>query len=109
MSGQVQDGEAFELALLRFVRLAQGMIDVENARNFPRNSRQVLTVVRRPREAIRLLLSGSTQLVWAFIDPKTGDILKAITWDLYRRNPRGNIFDAKPLDDVDACGAKPAK
>ncbi|WP_394847358.1 hypothetical protein LZC95_07820 [Pendulispora brunnea] len=109
MSGLAHDAEAFEVALVQFVSLAQRMIDAENAKHFPRNSRQVLTISRRPKQPIRLLISNWTRLVWAFIDPETGDILKPITWDLYRRNPRGNIFNANPLDGVNASGPMPAR
>ena len=32
--------------------------------------------------------------VYAFIDRKTGDVLKAATWNCAAKTPRGNLFDA---------------
>jgi hypothetical protein len=89
------------MALLRLDRwlwTAQELVNNHYATHFPSLTPSVLEM-SDGRRYIRIdtIKNGGCgqRLVWAFIDKKTGDILKAASYKAPAKHARGNLFDPK--------------
>jgi hypothetical protein len=88
----------FEIQLTGFIEGSQKVIDDYFAKNYPSQGRKL--VLERGQKNIRVVAkdvfkgevsdSGSA---WAFIDIRTGDILKPASWKAPAKHARGNIME----------------
>lgn len=93
--------EALEDRFTFWLAYCQGMINKHYADNLPNLTPPTLSVTKNPRwwrvvsrdntnDGHPLATHGS---VYCFIDPATGDVLKADGWRTPAKTPRGNLFD----------------
>lgn len=105
-------GEEFDAALDRFLRLAQEMLDrhgvgmahIETYRLVPEAGPRYVRIVRE----VHVVPSGEliSRSAWAFVDKRTGDILKPHGWKGPAKHARGNIFSENPIAGVGPYGAQ---
>lgn len=107
----------FEEKLASFLRNAQALIDLGNARTFkdaraktgdPTFGADRLTIERGPRyiRVVKSDVSGASRSAYVFIDAANGDIFKTASWKGPAKHARGNIFDANPLDAITQYGGR---
>jgi hypothetical protein len=80
----------------RWLEAAQGLVNENYEKNFPNLVPSVLEMSdgRRYIRIDQISNGGAGQRsVWAFIDKKTGDILKPAGYKAPAKHARGNLFD----------------
>jgi len=79
-----------------FLRKVQSKLDIHYKKAFPkfRGNDTKLSFDKGTKYWRIVANSGGSRRVWAFLDTKTGDILKAAGWKAPAKGARGNIFDA---------------
>lgn len=107
----------FEAKLAAFLRNAQALIDIDNARTFKESRAKTgdptfggarLTIERGPRyiRVVKSDVNGASRSAYVFIDAANGDIFKSASWKGPAKHARGNIFDANPLDAITEHGGR---
>jgi hypothetical protein len=83
-----------QMTIENFVAVAQEVIDVHMAANFPTLPRPVLTIAKGGRKYAKIVRTDSQASVHCFVEKETGTILKAASWSTPAKGARGNISDA---------------
>lgn len=97
----MKKGKNFEESLTNYIKLAE---DLTKERPHSKGRRTKLREGSRGTRYVKIVeKSGS---VFAFIDLKTGDILRPATFNRPAKHPRGNIFDPNPLTGTGPYGPK---
>lgn len=81
----------FGTRLFEWLADCQKLVD-----DFYKNSymRPKLTISQSGRKYVRIVKEDSQDMVYAFVEIKTGDIYKPATWAAPAKHARGNIFDS---------------
>lgn len=94
-------------AIEGFVFDCQKMIDAHYAEHLSNLTPPKLIVAENPRYwRIIRTESGTGRSVYCFVDPMTGDVLKADGWKRPAKGARGNLFDdTKGMSRMTVYGA----
>ena len=106
----------FDAALARFVADVQVLVDAHMQRDFPRNPRKVIGVMRGHRYAritvddVRDGKPAGQRSCFCFVDSTNGDVLKSESWKAPAKGARGNVYTYQNVSEcVTAYGAHYAR
>jgi hypothetical protein len=95
----------FTVALQSFIEKASYMIENHIKENYTFVSAGKLEFTEGNRYVKIIKVEASqSRFVWAFVDKKTGDILKPASWKAPAKGVRGNIFNDDPLKGIGPYG-----
>jgi hypothetical protein len=91
--------QTFETALADYLADIQKATDKDFETNYPRlfNSELHPKYLAQPgKKWVKIVRADAAQKsVFCFVDPQTGDLYKAATWNAPAKGIRGNIYESK--------------
>lgn len=85
--------ENFNETIYAWLEKCQELINAYYTKNYNNLSAPKLFLKKGVRYVKVVANNGSQKSVWAFVDSKSGDILKPASWNAPAKHSRGNIYD----------------
>lgn len=95
----------FEDKLTAFVAALDARNRAHYAKNLPHSMPTTFRVDIKGKKYVRVVVQGSQDSVYCFVERSTGNILKAAGWERPAPTARGNIFNDDPLKGMNIYGA----